>query len=519
MAPQDIWFVFTSSQLGQLGDRGRMLRQPGGAGCDQLNAEDLTMCGIVGLAGKTSVSIELFEALGLLQHRGQDAAGIATSADGKVFARKATGLVRDVFSPSDLTAALGPMGIGHVRYPTAGCHAADEAQPLYVNSPFGIALAHNGTLTNAVQLKKELFEVDRRHINTESDSEVLLNVFAHELHKSSRPHLTANGIFKAIQGVHRRCRGGYAVVAMINGHGLVGFRDPNAIRPIVLGERDKPAGTEYMIASESCALDVLGYRRVRDIGPGEAVFIDLHGRLRQHICWEPVRRTPCLFEYVYLARPDSIIDGTSVYKARRRMGQKLAAKILRQWPDHNIDVVIPIPDTSLTSAFELADELGIRYREAFVKNRYISRTFIMPDQSQREMSVRRKLNPIGNVFKDRNVLLVDDSIVRGTTSRQIIRLAREAGARKVYFASAAPPVRFPNFYGIDMPCAEDLIAHNHSEAEVTELIGADRLFYQDITDLIASAAEGNPLLQGFETSIFDGIYPAGHIEECPLQMP
>jgi len=470
------------------------------------------MCGIVGIAGKTPVALELFEALSLLQHRGQDAAGITTSADGKLFSRKAAGLVRDVFRPEDLSAALGPMGIGHVRYPTAGCRAADEAQPLYVNSPYGIALAHNGTLTNAVQLKRELFEVDRRHINTESDSEVLLNVFAHELHKNSRPRLTAEGIFNAVRGVHHRCRGGYAVVAMINGHGLVGFRDPSAIRPIVLGERDTPTGSEYMIASESCALDVLGYRRMRDFGPGEAVFIDLQGRMRQRTCWEPVRRTPCLFEYVYLARPDSIIDGTSVYRARRRMGRKLAGKILRQWPENDIDVVIPIPDTSLTSAFELAGAMGVRYREGFVKNRYISRTFIMPDQSQREKSVRRKLNPIDRVFKDRNVLLIDDSIVRGTTSRQIIRLAREAGARKVYFASAAPPVRFPNYYGIDMPCAADLIAHDRSEAEVATLIGADRLFYQDLADLVASAADGNDQAQGFETSIFDGIYTAGRID-------
>jgi amidophosphoribosyltransferase len=470
------------------------------------------MCGIVGIVGKSQVSTELFEALGLLQHRGQDAAGIATQDGGRIVSKKSTGLVRDVFSPLDLATALGTMGIGHVRYPTAGCHAADEAQPLYVNSPYGIALAHNGNLTNAARLKKELFEVDRRHINTESDSEVLLNVFAHELQKSSRPHLTAQGIYKAVHGVHHRCRGGYAVVAMINGHGLVGFRDPNGIRPLVLGERLTPSGTEYMIASESCALDVLGFTHVRDIGAGEAVFIDIQGHMQQRRCWEPVRLTPCLFEYVYLARPDSIIDGTSVYQARRRMGRKLASQIMRRWPAHDIDVVIPVPDTSLTSAFELAAELGIAYREAFVKNRYISRTFIMPDQSQRELSVRRKLNPIGEEFNGRNVLLVDDSIVRGTTSKQIIHLAREAGARKVYFASAAPPVRFPNFYGIDMPCAEELIAHAHTEAEIAQLIGADRLFYQDLDDLIASAAEANTRVQGFETSIFDGIYPAGRID-------
>lgn len=471
------------------------------------------MCGIVGIVGKSQVSLELFESLGLLQHRGQDAAGIATQDGGKIVSIKSTGLVRDIFGPMDLAKATGTMGIGHVRYPTAGCHAADEAQPLYVNSPYGIALAHNGNLTNAVQLKKELFEVDRRHINTESDSEILLNVFAHELQKNSRPHLTARGIFKAVQGVHHRCRGGYAVVAMINGQGLLGFRDPHGIRPIVIGERLTAYGTEYMIASESCALDVLGFTHIHDIGPGEAVHIDLQGLMQRRRCWEPVKRSPCLFEYVYLARPDSIIDGTSVYQARRRMGRRLAAKIKRLWAAPDIEVVIPVPDTSLTSAFELADELGAAYREAFVKNRYINRTFIMPDQTQRELSVRRKLNPIGEEFRGRNVLLVDDSIVRGTTSKQIIRLAREAGARKVYFASAAPPVRFPNFYGIDMPCAEELIAHDRTEAEIAQLIGADRLFYQDLDDLIASAGEGNDQVQGFETSIFDGIYPAGRIDD------
>jgi amidophosphoribosyltransferase len=470
------------------------------------------MCGIAGIAGRGQISFELFEALGLLQHRGQDAAGIATFAEGKIFSKKSNGLAREVFSPADLAGSLGGMGIGHVRYPTAGCGAADEAQPLYVNSPYGVALAHNGNLTNAVRLKKELFEVDRRHINTDSDSEVLLNVFAHELHRNSRPRLTAEGIFKAVQGVHQRCRGGYAVVALINGHGLVAFRDPHGIRPIILGERVAESGTEYMVGSESCALDVLGFRRLGDIGPGEAVLIDTGGRLLRRDCHETPLLTPCIFEYVYLARPDSIIDGTSVYQARRRMGRSLAASIRRRWADHDIDVVIPIPDSSLTSAFELADALGLAYREAFIKNRYVTRTFIMPDALQRAASVRRKLNPISEEFKGRKVLLVDDSIVRGTTSRQIIRLAREAGAANVYFASAAPPVRFPNYYGIDMPCAEDLIAHDRTEAEVAGLIGADRLFYQDLEDLIACASAGNPRIDGFETSIFDGVYRAGRID-------
>jgi amidophosphoribosyltransferase len=355
------------------------------------------MCGIAGIAGKSHVALDLYEALSILQHRGQDAAGMATCSEGKMFLQKANGLVRDVFQAADLGRIVGTMGIGHVRYPTAGCHTFHEAQPFYVNSPYGIALAHNGNLTNAAQLKKELFQVDRRHINTDSDSEILLNVFAHELHKNSRPQLTAEDVFKSVRGVHRRCRGGYAVVAMINGHGLVGFRDPHGVRPAVLGERRTPMGSEYMIASESCALDVLGFTLIGDIAAGEAVYIDTHSRLRRRRCSHRARLSPCIFEYVYLARPDSIMDGTSVYQARQRMGRKLAAKINRQWPRHDIDVVMPVPDTSLTAAFELANCLGVTYREGFIKNRYINRTFIMPNQRQRELSVRRKLNPIAGV--------------------------------------------------------------------------------------------------------------------------
>jgi amidophosphoribosyltransferase len=464
------------------------------------------MCGIVGIAGTSPASAELYEALCLLQHRGQDAAGMATCREGKIYIHKAEGLVRDVFRVYDLEQAIGSMGIGHVRYPTAGSHSPLEAQPFYVNSPYGIALAHNGNLTNAAQLKKELYQVDRRHLNTDSDSEVLLNVFAHELHKNSSSQLTADSIFKSVSGVHRRCRGGYAVVAMINGHGLVGFRDPHGIRPVVLGERNTAKGREYMISSESCALDVLGFSLIGDIGPGEAVFINMENRLQRRRCSDTVRFSPCIFEYVYLARPDSNIDGTSVYQARLRMGRQLAAKIKRQWPDHDIDVVIPVPDTSLTAAFELANRLQITYREAFIKNRYITRTFIMPTQREREISVRRKLNPITQEFKDKNVLLVDDSIVRGTTSKQIIQLARSAGARKVYFASAAPPVRFPNVYGIDMPRAEDLIAHDRSESQIAEMIGADRLIFQDLDDLIMSVGEDNARLHSFECSIFNGNY-------------
>ena len=475
------------------------------------------MCGIAGIVGNAPVALYLYEVLSILQHRGQDAAGMATCSQGRMFLHKANGLVRDVFQFEDLDRIVGNMGIGHVRYPTAGCHTAQEAQPFYVNSPYGIA--HNGNLTNAHQRKKELFQLDRRHINTDSDSEVLLNVFAHELFKNSRPQLTADDIFQSIRGVHRRCRGGYAVVAMINGHGLVGFRDPHGIRPAVLGKRRTPKGPEYMITSESCALDVLGFTLIGDIGPGEAVYIDTQGRLRRHQCSDEPQLKPCIFEYVYLARPDSIIDGTSVYQARLAMGRKLAAKIKRQWPRHDIDVVIPVPDTSLTAAFELAGSLGVTYREGFIKNRYINRTFIMPNQHERETSVRRKLNPISQEFKHKKVLLVDDSIVRGTTSKQIIQMARNAGARSVYFASAAPPVRFPNVYGIDMPSTDELIAHGRSEEQVAEMIGADRLIYQDLDDLVASVSEGNALLQGFETSIFDGIYIAGRIGSEEILQP
>ncbi|MGB3224190.1 MAG: amidophosphoribosyltransferase [Desulforhopalus sp.] len=468
------------------------------------------MCGIFGMSKHSPVSPSLYEALSILQHRGQDAAGMATCNQGKMFFHKANGLVRDVFQPSDLEGLAGNIGIGHVRYPTAGSHFSSlEAQPFYVNSPYGIALAHNGNLTNAAQLKNELHQVDRRHINTDSDSEVLLNIFAHELQTNSKSELTADNIFKSVSGVHSRCRGGYAVIAMINGHGLVGFRDPHGIRPVVLGERQTESGQEYMIASESCALDVLGFKLIGDIGAGEAVYIDIHNSLHRRRCSKNARLSPCIFEYVYLARPDSIIDGTSVYQARLRMGEKLAAKIIRQWPGHDIDVVIPVPDTSLTAAHELANRLQITYREGFIKNRYINRTFIMPTQHERITSVRRKLNPIAQEFHNKKVLLVDDSIVRGTTSKQIIHLARTAGAAKVYFASAAPPVRFPNVYGIDMPSAEELIAHGRSESELAELIGADRLFYQDLNDLIASVRENNDQLQEFDCSVFDGNYIAG----------
>ncbi|HHH35952.1 MAG TPA: amidophosphoribosyltransferase, partial [Gammaproteobacteria bacterium] len=471
------------------------------------------MCGIIGMVGKSRVNQAIYDGLTVLQHRGQDAAGIMTCEGRKLYLRKDNGLVRDVFKTSHMINLRGNCGIGHVRYPTAGCASSSEAQPFYVNSPYGIALAHNGNLTNAEQLKDELFRDDRRHINTDSDSEILLNVFAHELQQAGNMEIDEEDVFAAVAGVHRRCRGGYAAVAMITGYGILGFRDPYGIRPIVFGRRETERGTEYMIASESVALDVLGFELMRDIAPGEAVFITMDGELHTRQCAEHPRRSPCIFEYVYLARPDSIIDNIYVYKARLRMGERLARKIRREFPDHDIDVVIPIPDTSRTAALALANELGVNYREGFIKNRYIGRTFIMPGQQLRKKSVRQKLNAIDIEFKGKNVLLVDDSIVRGTTSQQIIHMARETGANKVYFASAAPPVRYPNVYGIDMPAARELIAHGRSEAEVARLIGADRLFYQDLEDLVNAVSKDRSKLQHFDTSCFSGEYITGDVSE------
>ncbi len=469
------------------------------------------MCGIVGIVSHTPVNQELYEALTVLQHRGQDAAGIVTYEAGRFYLRKDRGLVRDVFETSHMLNLPGTMGIGHVRYPTAGCLSPTEAQPFYVNSPYGIALGHNGNLTNAEQLKQELFLQDQRHINTDSDSEVLLNVFAHELQRLGKLRLDVNDVFDAVAEVHRRCRGAYAVVAMITGFGILGFRDPFGIRPAVIGRRESRMGEEYMIASESVALDVLGFELVRDIEPGEAVFIEKNGRLHSRRCADTKIHAPCIFEFVYFARPDSIMDKISVHKARLRMGEKLAEKILTLRPDHDIDVVIPIPDTSRTAAMELASRLKVKYREGFIKNRYIGRTFIMPGQQLRQQSVRRKLNPIDLEFKGKNVLLVDDSIVRGTTSQQIIQMARDAGAKKVYFASASPPVRYPYVYGIDMPAASELIAHGRSEAQVQNLLGADWLIYQDLEDLVEAVRRGNPKLERFETSCFNGEYVTGDI--------
>jgi amidophosphoribosyltransferase len=469
------------------------------------------MCGIAGIVGTGPVNQRLYDALTVLQHRGQDAAGIATSKEGELYVRKGSGLVRDVFQQHHMLELKGNVGIGHVRYPTAGCDSASDAQPFYVNAPYGICLAHNGNLTNYAELAEVMVREDRRHLNTTSDSEVLLNVFASELQRIGTVRVTPGDIFAALAAVYRRCRGGYAVVAMIIGHGVLGFRDPHGIRPLVLGRRDTSKGPEWMLASESVALDMLSFQFVRDVGPGEAVFIDEQGRFHSQQLVPTVRHTPCIFEYVYLARPDSIIDNISVYRARMRMGDRLADKIERERPDHDIDVVIPIPDTSRTSALQLAQRLGLKYREGFIKNRYIGRTFIMPGQVEREKSVRSKLNALELEFRGKNVLLVDDSIVRGTTSAQIIELAREAGAKKVYFASAAPPVRFPNVYGIDMPAVSELVASSRTEEEVAKLIGADWLVYQDLDDLVAACHHGDAKIAEFDTSCFSGEYVTGDV--------
>jgi amidophosphoribosyltransferase len=469
------------------------------------------MCGIVGIVGTTPVNQRLYDALTVLQHRGQDAAGIMTAYEGRLYSRKGAGLVRDVFEQQHMLELAGNVGIGHVRYPTAGCDSAFEAQPFFVNAPYGMCLAHNGNLTNASELAEVLIREDRRHLNTESDSEVLLNVFASELQRVGTQRVTPADIFAATSAVYRRCRGGFAVVVMVIGHGVLGFRDPNGIRPLVLGSRRTPRGTDYMLASESVALDMLAFETVRDVAPGEAVFIDEHGRMHCQQCVATVRHTPCIFEYVYFARPDSILDNISVYRARMRMGERLAAKVLREYPDHDIDVIIPIPDTSRTSALQMAQKLGIKYREGFTKNRYIGRTFIMPGQEQRERSVRRKLNAIDLEFRGKNVLLVDDSIVRGTTSAQIIELAREAGAEKVYFASAAPPVRFPNVYGIDMPATNELVAAGRNVEEIAQFIGADWLIYQDLEDLVTACRHDNAKIEEFDTSCFSGEYVTGDV--------
>lgn len=482
------------------------------------------MCGIVGIAAKTPVNQIIYDALTVLQHRGQDAAGIMTIDERNMFRlRKANGLVRDVFEPRHMHRLQGNLGIGHVRYPTAGSSSSAEAQPFYVNSPFGVSLAHNGNLTNSEQLQQRLFTEARRHINTTSDSEVLLNVFASALESNTAWHLTEQDIFNAVAKVHEACCGAYAAVALVIGHGLVAFRDPNGIRPLILGRCKNAEGDyDYMVASESVALDICGYEVLRDVEPGEAVYITIDGECHTQQCAPRIEHHPCLFEFVYFARPDSTIDGISVYGSRVEMGRKLGQKIAREWADKDIDVVIPIPETSCDVALEIASELNLPYRQGFVKNRYIGRTFIMPGQVVRRKSVRRKLNAINAEFKGKNVLLVDDSIVRGTTSQQIIEMAREAGAKAVYFASAAPEIRFPNVYGIDMPSATELVAHGRDVPEIAEMIGADSLIYQDLADLVDAVRIANPSVDVFEASVFTGDYltkdiSAEYLEHLDLQ--
>ena len=470
------------------------------------------MCGVIGIVAKIHVNQALYDGLTMLQHRGQDAAGIVTCERNRLYLRKDNGLVRDVFHTRHMLNLRGNMGIGHVRYPTAGCSTSAEAQPFYVNSPYGISLAHNGNLINSEALKHDVFREDLRHINTDSDSEILLNVFAHELHQMNKMRIDEEDVFTAVTSVHRRCQGAYAAVAMITGYGIVGFRDPFGIRPLVFGKRDTVQGPEYIIASESVVMDALGFELIRDVQPGEAVYISEEGNLYTRQCAEKPALSPCLFEFVYMARPDSIIDGISVHKARVRMGKYLARKILSEHPKHDIDVVIPIPETSRTAALQMAYELKVKYREGFIKNRYIPRTFIMPGQAMRKKSVRRKLNAIHLEFKGKNVLLVDDSIVRGTTSKQIIQMAREAGAKKVYFASAAPPVCYPNVYGIDMPAAHELLAHGRSVKDIADALGAEWLVYQGLEDLIKAAGKGNPDIERFDASCFDGNYVTGNVD-------
>lgn len=470
------------------------------------------MCGIVGIVGSTLVNQSIYDALTVLQHRGQDAAGICTIDSNRFRLRKANGLVTDVFAAKHMQRLQGTVGIGHVRYPTAGSSSASEAQPFYVNSPFGITLAHNGNLTNAQYVRDRLFEKDRRHVNTTSDSEVLLNVLAHEI-DTVKGNVTAEDVFRAVTSVHRTIKGAYAVVAMIIGHGMIAFRDPNGIRPLCLGKRDVDGRTEYMVASESVALDAVGFEFMRDVAPGEAIYVTFEGELYTHQCADNPQLNPCIFEFVYFARPDSFIDQISVYSARVEMGKKLGERIQQDYAELDIDVVIPIPETSCDIALQIAQALDKPYRQGFVKNRYVGRTFIMPGQQQRRKSVRRKLNAIRSEFKDKNVLLVDDSIVRGTTSEQIIEMARDSGARKVYMVSAAPEIRFPNVYGIDMPSANELIAHGRDNESICRQIGADALIFQTIEDLVSAVGIGNPNISRFETSVFNGEYVTGDIDQ------
>ncbi len=475
------------------------------------------MCGIVGIlsTAQANAALCIYDALTIIQHRGQDAAGMVTSHQGRFYLRKSNGLVKSVFRTKHITKLRGSMGIGHVRYPTAGSSSGAEAQPFYVNSPYGIAFAHNGNLTNTKTLAKALFEQDRRHINTNSDSEILLNIFASQLAKCNKPRINEHDIFNSVASVHRRAKGAYAAVGIIPNYAIFGFRDPHGIRPLILGKLEHQDHTTYMLASESVALTALGYQVIRDIKPGEAIVITTDGKVFSQQCADNPQHTPCIFEFVYFARPDSVIDNISVYKSRLRMGERLAAKIQREW-DERIDVVIPIPDTSRVSALQLAQKLNVKYSEGLIKNRYIARTFIMPGQKQRRKSVRQKLSAIGLEFNNKNVLLVDDSIVRGTTSQQIVQMARDAGARRVFFASAAPPVRHQNVYGIDMASRGEFIANNKTVAQICQAIGADKLVYQDLEDLIWCVAQGNAEIDTFDCSCFDGKYPTGDISPAYL---
>ena len=475
------------------------------------------MCGVIGISGLHDVNLRLYDALTILQHRGQDAAGIVTEDGGELHQCKGEGLVRDVFNKSHMMTLKGNVGIGHVRYPTAGSSGPALAQPFYVNSPYGIFIAHNGNLTNAEELREQIRNHDLRHLNTDSDSEVLLNIFAYELQSQGKLHPNQHDIFAAIEGVHARCNGAYAVVGLIANYGTFAFRDQFGIRPLCYGRKRVLNKYEFAIASESVVLESLGFEFVRDLSPGEGLFIDKSGSIFLKQCSKRPNLTPCIFEHVYFARPDSMMDDISVYKCRLRMGERLAKKIIRTNPGHKIDVVIPIPDTSRQSAQALAETLGLKVREGFMKNRYIGRTFIMPGQKERKKSVRQKLSPVKLEFAGKNVLLVDDSIVRGTTSQEIIQMARDAGAKKVFIASAAPGVRYPNVYGIDMPSASELIAHDRTDQEVERLIGADWLIYQDLEDLVASASEGNKNINNFECSVFDGNYVTGDINSDYLQ--
>lgn len=484
------------------------------------------MCGIMGVVGRNGVHVNqlIYDGLTVLQHRGQDAAGIMTDFEGQFRLRKSNGLVSDIFYTRHMQRLEGHIGLGHVRYPTAGSSSKSEAQPFYVNSPYGLSIAHNGNLTNAEELRKNLLDSYFRHMNTKSDSEILLNVLAVELSERSNgisiggdPHLDIEAVFGAIKALNSKVEGGYSCVSLISGYGLLAFRDPNGIRPLVFGKREVEGESEWIVASESVAITALGFEVVRDVEPGEAVFISSSGHLFTRKCSEPKVHSPCIFEYVYFARPDSVIDGISVYNARLNQGKKLAERILEQWPEHDIDAVIPVPDSGRIAALQMANSLNVPYREGFVKNRYVGRTFIMPGQALREKSVRRKLNAIEHEFSGKNILLVDDSIVRGTTSQQIIEMARDVGAKKVYFASAAPPVRYPNVYGIDMPAVTEFIANGRSIEEINEKIGSDKLFYQTLDDLVESILMDTDLEMDFDSSCFDGKYVTGNITEAYLK--